>query len=182
MISASDSPHNRYNYLLNHFERESDHKLMKRLFLSSLIISLGLSILPVQAQQTVSDTQVGALVEALRLAAPDTGTDNDGLYSDWQIKPDNIPRWSRLCTGQEITPAQFEDSPVTARGILVCVMRDVLAEEYQATNGDESLAVRRAAAWWMTGDPEQYNSPEIDEYLDNVVEYYQQQSSGGQSS
>ena len=86
-------------------------------------ISIAVGVLGLPARAEVSDAQVGALVEALRLAAPDTGTADDGLYSDWQIKADNIPRWSRLCTGKELTPAQFESSPVTARGILVCVMR-----------------------------------------------------------
>jgi len=37
------------------------------------------------AQARVSDTQVAALVEALRLSAPNTGNPNDGLYSDWKI-------------------------------------------------------------------------------------------------
>jgi hypothetical protein len=32
-----------------------------------------------QAQQQVSDAQVAAMVEALRLAAPQTGIANDGL-------------------------------------------------------------------------------------------------------
>ncbi|HBK64181.1 MAG TPA: hypothetical protein DD000_11830, partial [Cyanobacteria bacterium UBA11166] len=61
---------------------------MPRLLLSAI----GFWTIPARAQ--VSDNQVSALVEALRLAAPQTGTENDGLYSEWQIKPDNIPRWS----------------------------------------------------------------------------------------
>jgi hypothetical protein len=60
--------------------------------LSKLLICLGVSltlgILPAQAQ---SQRQVAALVEALRQAAPQTGTVDDGLYSEWQIKPENIP-------------------------------------------------------------------------------------------
>ena len=143
--------------------------------LLGISIAVGLPALPVRAQ--VSDAQVGALVEALRLAAPDTGTENDGLYSDWQIKPENIPRWSRLCTGKELTPAQFESSPVTARGILVCAIRDVLTDEYKASGSDESLAVRRAAAWWMTGDPTQYSSQGIASYVQKVLDFYQQQRS-----
>lgn len=127
---------------------------------------------PAQAQ---SDEQVGALVEALRLAAPQTGREDDNLYSAWQIKPENIPRWSRLCTGQELSVAEFEADPQQARSILVCVMRDVLQEEYENAQGDESIAVRRSAGWWMTGDPEQYNNGEIAAYTERVLRFYQQQ-------
>ncbi|MEH1818537.1 MAG: hypothetical protein V7L31_05450 [Nostoc sp.] len=52
------------------------------LLLSGVIVSFGLSSLLAQAQQ-VSDALVAAMVEALRLAAPQTGTANDGLYSEY---------------------------------------------------------------------------------------------------
>ncbi|NEQ20778.1 MAG: hypothetical protein F6K28_16395 [Microcoleus sp. SIO2G3] len=151
---------------------------VKRLLLSTVIVSAGWT-LPVQAQ--LSDAQVGALVEALRLAAPQTGIENDGLYSDWQIKPENIPRWSRQCTGKELTPTQFQDSPVTARSILVCVMRDVFNEQYGASNSNESLAVQRTASWWMTGDATRYNSTPTNSYTQKVLNVYQQQRSNRQS-
>ncbi|MCU0515602.1 MAG: hypothetical protein MUC60_01830 [Oscillatoria sp. Prado101] len=151
--------------------------------LLGISIAVGLLAVPVRAQVSDAelDAQARALVEALRLAAPDTGTENDGLYSDWQIKPENIPRWSRLCTGKELTPAQFESSPVTARKILVCVMRDVLTDEYKASGSNESLAVRRSAAWWMTGDPTQYSSQGIASYVQKVLDFYQQQRSKARS-
>ncbi|MDJ0555813.1 MAG: hypothetical protein QNJ68_15495 [Microcoleaceae cyanobacterium MO_207.B10] len=142
-------------------------------FILGIIAVLTIWVIPVRAQ--VSDTQVQALVEALRLAAPQTGTENDGLYSDWQIKPDNIPRWSRLCTGEEMTVQQFEANMAKAREVLGCVMGDILKEQYAASGNDESLAVRRAAAWWMTGDPNQYNSGEIGNYTEKVLTFYQKQ-------
>lgn len=143
------------------------------LLLSGCLGSFILSAMPVMAE--ITDTDIAAFVEALRLAAPDTGTEDDGLYSDWQIKPDNIPRWSRLCTGEELTPAQFEANTTKAREILACVMGDILKEEYQASGENEALAVRRAAAWWMAGDPNQYDSERIDDYTQEVLRYYQQQ-------
>ncbi|MBE9181237.1 ARC6/PARC6 family protein [Oculatella sp. LEGE 06141] len=147
-----------------------------RLSFSRLLLGLGISIsvgiLPAHAQ--VTDAQVGALVEALRQAAPQTGNANDGLYSDWQIKPENIPRWSRSCTGRELTPAQFEANTTAARNILVCVMRDVLRDEYQASGNNEELAVRRAAAWWMTGDPTRYGSGDTATYTQRVLSFYRQ--------
>ncbi|MBD2484669.1 hypothetical protein [Planktothrix sp. FACHB-1365] len=141
-------------------------------------ILVGLSLLwtvPVFAQ--VSNTQVQALVEALRLAAPQTGTANDGLYSDWQIKPENIPRWSRLCIGEEMKPDEFEKNQTKAREVLGCVMTDVLKEEYPKSQNNEAIAIRRAAAWWMTGDPNQYNQGQTAAYTQKVLQFYQQQRS-----
>ncbi len=142
-----------------------------------IIISLGVILtvgtLPVRAQ--VSDSQVAALVEALRRAAPQTGGTDDGFYSDWQVMPDNIPRWSKACIGRELSPTEFEASPDLARSVLTCVMRDVMRDEYNASGNDEMLAVRRSASWWMRGDPSQYNSPEIAAYIQKVVSAYQEQ-------
>jgi hypothetical protein len=150
----------------------------KRLLLSGVLVSVGLWTLPVQAQ---SAKQVTALVEALRQAAPQTGRADDGLYSDWQIKPENIPRWSRLCTGETLTPSQFEANPTKARQILACVMQDVLRDEYKASSNNESLAVQRAASWWMTGDPNQYSTGSIATYTKKVLGFYQQQLNNSQT-
>jgi tetratricopeptide (TPR) repeat protein len=139
----------------------------------SLSILLAMGALPAQAQ--VSDRQVSALVEALRQAAPQTGRADDGLYSDWQVMPGNIPRWSRSCIGREVSPTEFDASPEVARSVVTCVMRDVLQEEYGVSGNNELLAVRRAAAWWMRGDPAQYNSADIADYVQRVVTAYEQQ-------
>ncbi|MBD2112482.1 MULTISPECIES: hypothetical protein [Cyanophyceae] len=148
-----------------------------RVSIGKLIVSLSAILafgtLPAQAQ--VSERQVVALVEALRQAAPQTGRADDGLYSDWQIMPGNIPRWSKSCIGRELSPTEFEASPDVARSVVTCVMRDVLAEEYGASGNNEMLAVRRSAAWWMRGDPSQYNSSEIAEYVQKVVTAYEGQ-------
>lgn len=138
-----------------------------------LVSALTLATTVAFAQE--SSVKLPALVEALRLAAPQTGTADDGLYTDWQIKPDNIPRWSRLCTGEEMTPAQFEANTAKAREVLACVMGDVVKEEYPNSGNDEAVTVRRAAAWWMTGDPNQYNQGDTATYTEEVLQYYQQQ-------
>jgi hypothetical protein len=124
------------------------------------------------ASAPISDTQVGTLVEALRQAAPPTDSANKELYSEWQVKAENIPRWSQQCIGKELTPAQFRDSPVTARAILVCVMRDVFRDQYSASSSNEFLAVQRAASWWMTGDATQYASSAIAPYTEKVLDFY----------
>ena len=138
----------------------------------SIVCSAGLWLLPAQAQ--ISAPQVAAFVEALRQAAPQTGRADDGLYSDWKIKPANIPRWSKRCTGQELTPEEFAARPATARVVLTCVMGEVLRAQYTASHHNEAVAVQRAAAWWMTGDPHQYNSAATRAYTQKVLRLYQQ--------
>jgi hypothetical protein len=133
------------------------------------------SLWGLSAQAQITDLQVNALVEALRQAAPQTGKADDGLYSDWQVQPGNIPRWSKACIGRELTPAQFEASPVTARSILACVMKDVLRQEYQASGNRESLAVQRTAAWWMTGKATSYDREPTRAYTQKVLSFYQKQ-------
>jgi len=140
------------------------------ILLRLLLISLGLFLLqPALAQPTPE--MVSGFVEALRRAAPDTGREDDGLYSDWQIKPDNIRRWSERCTGMAMTVEQFEANPVEARAVLECKMAEVLAEQYQLSQ-DELTAVRRAAAWWMTGDADQYGSEGAGRYVELVADHY----------
>ena len=123
------------------------------------------------AQTPISDAKVEALVEALRQAAPPAIADS-GLYSDWRIKPDNISRWSKRCLNREPTPEQFAADPALARQVLVCVMGKVLREEFAAGSNNEIVAVQRAAAWWMTGDPAQYRDGTTGAYTLRVLEAY----------
>jgi hypothetical protein len=53
-------------------------------------------------------------------------------------------------------------------------MDEVLREQYTASNHNEALAVQRAAAWWMTGDPEQYNRDATSAYTQKVLRLYYQ--------
>jgi len=146
-----------------------------RLLLGGIIVSLGLWTLPVQAQQ-VTNTQVEAMVEALRLAAPKTGKTNDGLYSAWQITPRIIPSWSKQCIGRELTPQELETSPAKAREIVSCITRRELQKQYAASNNNEIIAVRRTACWWMTGNTSGCNSSPTATYVQTVLDFYQQQS------
>ena len=137
-----------------------------------MALLLAVLMFPAHAQQ-ISDAKVEALVEALRLSAPKPGP-NGGLYSDWQVKPDNIARWSQRCLNQEITPEQFAADENQARQILICVMGPVLREQFAASNQNEIVAVQRAAAWWMTGDPQQYREGATSGYTLKVLEAYLQ--------
>ena len=141
----------------------------RRLPLLAMLLLLWAALLPAQAQ--ISDAKVEALVEALRLSAPQAGPDA-GFYSDWRIKPDNIVRWSKRCLNQDVTPERFAADPTLARQVLVCVMGRVLRDEFAASNANEIVAVQRAAAWWMTGDPEQYRSGSTSAYTLKVLETY----------
>lgn len=143
-----------------------------RLLLSGLIASVLLSALPSQAAQ-VTDTQVGALVEALRLAAPKTKIQNDGLYSKWQVTPGIIPNWSKQCIGRELTPRQFETNSVAARNVVTCIIRRELQKQYSASANNESAAVRRVACWWMTGNYTGCKNGPTAAYVQQVVRFYQ---------
>ena len=125
----------------------------------------------VSPAQQPSDAKVAALVEALRVAAPPASADA-GLYSDWRIKPDNITRWSRRCVNQEVTPEQFAADAALARTVLVCVLGPVLRDQFDQSNRNEIVAVQRAAAWWMTGDPAQYRTGATGDYTLRVLEAY----------
>ena len=125
----------------------------------------------VPSQAQIGDKQVAALVEALRLSAPNTGNPNDGLYSDWKVKWENILRWSKRCTGTEMEPAEFEANAEKARAVIACIMGKILREQYQISN-DESVAVRRAASWWMMGDPDKYDTTPTNSYTLKVLDFY----------
>lgn len=144
---------------------------MRQLLIGGVIASLGLWVVPVAAQQ-VSKTQVESLVEALRLAAPKTGIKNDGLYSDWQITPGIIPSWSKQCIGRELTPMQLETSPTTTRTIVSCIMGGELQKYYR--NNNETVAVSRAACWWMTGNATGCQSGTTAAYTQKVLSFYKQ--------
>jgi hypothetical protein len=143
------------------------------LLFGSLIIGLGLQALPAAAQ-SVTDAQVSALVEALRQAAPPQ-TANDGMYSQWQVLPNNISRWAKFCTKQALTPQQFEADATKAKSIVTCIVGDLLRDEYKASSNNELTAVRRAACWWMTGDSAACKSGATATYADKVISVYQQQ-------
>lgn len=134
-----------------------------------LLLLLWVVWFPAHAQ--ISDAKVEALVEALRLAAPNAGPDA-GLYSDWKIKPDNIVRWSKRCLDRDVTPEQFAADQALARQVLACVMGKVLRDQFTLSNDNEIVAVQRAAAWWMTGDPDQYRSSAASAYTLRVLEAY----------
>ena len=152
-------------------------------FLSfGVIISFGLSsLLVAQAQQQVSNAQVTALVEALRKAAPQSGSPNNGYYSEWKVKPETLKGWSKYCLKQELTPTQFENTP-TARKVVSCIMRRELDKELHATNNNENAAVRSVACWWMTGEYTGCDSGFTSNFVQKVVNEYQQQRSKPVSS
>ncbi len=68
-------------------------------------------------------------------------------------------------------PAEFEANTQKAREILACIMGKILREQY-AISEDESRAVRRAASWWMTGAPDQYDTTPSNSYTQKVLDFY----------
>lgn len=151
-------------------------------FLIGAMVVFGFSSSLAQAQQPVSTNQVAAMVEALRQAAPQTGKQNDGLYSEWQVRPGTVKAWSKSCLKKELTPTQFEQSPATARQIISCITSRELNQQYQATKNNEIAAVSSVACWWMTGKYTGCNSGFTAAYVQKVVNFYKQQRSQTQST
>ena len=146
-----------------------------RFLLSGVIIGLGLLPLAAQAQQQPSNTQVAAMVEALRLAAPKTA--DDSLYSEWKVKGETFRGWSKSCLEKEVQPTQFASNPELARQVISCIMERELKGQLDATNNNETEAVSRTACWWMTGKYTGCNSGFTADYVKKVSGYYQEQSS-----
>jgi hypothetical protein len=124
---------------------------------------------PVQAQS--ADSEAGRIADAIKQIALQRGK-NPGFYGDWQVKGEKIPLWSKQCVGRELTPQQFESNQATANGVVTCVLRDMIRQEAKYIGKDESLVVRRVAAWWATGDAAQYNSPGVATYTQQVLRVY----------
>lgn len=149
-----------------------------RVLIGAIVVSFsfGLSSSLVQAKQP-SNNQIAAMVEALRLAAPQTGKKDDGLYSEWQVRPETVKAWSKFCLKKELTPTQFENSSTTARQIISCITSRELNKQLQATKNNEIAAVTGLACWWMTGNYTGCNSGFTGTYVRKVVDFYQQQRS-----
>jgi hypothetical protein len=140
----------------------------------ALITTLCLAIAPAQAQSS-SIEQASRVAEALKQAALKSPKQS-GYYSDWQVKGDRVPLWSRQCLNREMTPAQFEENPSNASSIVVCIVKDMMRQELRSARNDEAGAVKRVASWWVTGDPNRYNTKDIAPYAQQVLALYQ---SGG---
>ena len=145
-----------------------------RVLLGSFVLSVGLAIAlaPVKAQ-TTAKPQVTAMVEALRQAAPQTGRSNDGLYSDWQVKPGTLAVWSKSCLKRQVTPAQFDRNQALARQVITCVVQDEFNQRLRLNANNESSTVQAVACWWMTGKDNGCTTGATANYVRTVTRYYQ---------
>ncbi len=143
--------------------------------IGGMMVSFGLPLLIAHAQQ-VSDAQTSALVEALRQAAPQTGSSNEGYYSEWKVKPETLKGWSKYCLKQQLTPQQFQNTPI-ARKVVSCITRRELDKQLKAHSNNETEAVRSVACWWMTGEYIGCNSGFNANYVQKVITLYKQQRS-----
>lgn len=140
-------------------------KLLTSAMVASMILS---AALPATAE--VSDTQVGAVVQALKQAAPKS---NNELYSPWKVTATIIPSWSKQCLGRTLTPTQFNTDQEAARKVVSCITRRELNKQLRTTNNNET-AVRNFACWWMSGSYSGCSSGPTGTYVQNVLRYYKQ--------
>ncbi len=133
---------------------------------------------PIGASALVSGNQIAQLVESFRsIAQQSTTMKSTTLYSEWRVSKQNIGPWTQQCLSAETTPEEFDRNAGTASKVVTCVVGRVLNNEYKNADRDEVLAVRRTAAWWMTGDASRYNSPGTAAYTQRVLDAYQSRSS-----
>jgi TolA-binding protein len=143
----------------------------------SLIVGIALPT-AAQAQAaprgTVADFErANRVAEALRQITLLGNTRNPGYYSDWQVKGDRIPLWSRQCLGRQITPEEFESNKSAATSTVTCIVQDMMRQEIRTAQNNEGLAIRRVASWWVTGDPGRYEEDKIAAYTQRVLSSYQ---------
>ena len=63
---------------------------------------------------------------------------------------------------------------MAARNVVTCITRRELQKQYPVSGNNESVAVRRVACWWMTGDYTGCNSGPTATYVQRVVRFYRQ--------
>lgn len=136
-----------------------------------IMVFMGLSCFNSYSVMADDLQKVVALVEALRRAAPQTN--DPSLYTDWKMQAGAIASWTKRCIGASISPQELVKHPIMTRDTVTCVMAPILTKQLQLTKGEEITAVRKATAWWMTGDLTQYQSSKIASYLNQVVSEYQ---------
>lgn len=112
------------------------------------------------------------VAEALRQVTLQGNTRNPGYYGDWQVKGDRIPLWSRQCIGRSLTPQQFEADQGAATSVVTCIIQDMLRQEIRSAGNNESVAIRRVASWWVTGDPGRFDDSGIAPYTQQVLSTY----------
>lgn len=126
----------------------------------------------------VSDAQVRALTEALRLTFVSTNFPSDviqdPLYTDWKQTPIRISWLSRNCTKRVVLPEQFAANPVLARSIIECAVRVTLNEEYYQSGNNEFEAVRRAASMFGHNTSNYNTSPWIADFAQRALNFYRQ--------
>ncbi|NJM48232.1 MAG: hypothetical protein HC860_20370, partial [Alkalinema sp. RU_4_3] len=147
---------------------------LQRRLLGIGTIAIALAIAPSALAQTDDGNdpvtnQAVRLADAIRQVSLAETTTEPGLYSDWKVKGDAIPLWSQQCIGRPLTPQEFAGNRATAGAIVVCVLRDMIRQESLASGGDEALAVRRASAWWVSGNGSNYNAPGVAGFTQQVL-------------
>jgi len=89
---------------------------------------------------------------------PDSGAIGIG-----QVMPENVPSWTAKFYGQRLTPNQYRYN----RAAQDAVVKGQLQEYYDneiAAGRSQSLAIRRAASTWYSGDPNKYDNNRVQTY------------------
>ncbi|KAM3099317.1 lytic transglycosylase domain-containing protein [Phormidesmis sp. 146-12] len=148
----------------------------------------GLTIRPVSP----SPNQTSSHVKALRQAIVGQESNGDcsiqnhsgsGAAGLAQIMPENIPVWSQEALGRTVTLQEFLSDCQLQLQIVDFKLNQYWHQEFQQSEGDPALAVRRTASRWYSGQGAQYDSsslqfwngaryPSIRDYTLSVLDRY----------
>lgn len=108
---------------------------------------------------------------------------HSGALGYAQVMPSNLPKWSKEALGYGVSRQDFLNRPDLQIAIVDYKLNQYWQRSLIASKGNEALAIRRVAAWWYSGRPEQYRStvtqfykghryPSIAAYSQSVLKRY----------
>lgn len=123
-----------------------------------------------------------AIVQGESRGNPNAVNPHSGAIGVGQVMPENVPVWTSEVLGKAMTPAEFKADPAAQEKVVRAKLAEYLKEGMEKT-GQESEAVRYAAAKWYSGHgslrndskPQKYGDgdyPSIKDYSDLVERRY----------
>lgn len=123
-----------------------------------------------------------AIVQGESRGNPNAVNPHSGALGVGQVMPENVPVWTSEVLGKAMTPAEFKADPAAQEKVVRAKLAEYLKEGMEKT-GQESEAVRYAAAKWYSGHgslrndskPQKYGDgdyPSIKDYSDLVERRY----------
>ena len=112
---------------------------------------------------------------------------HSGALGYGQVMPANVASWTKAALGKSLTPQQFLNNPDDQIKAIDFKLNQYLERELKATGNNLSLAVRRVASTWYSGQPGLYdnarpqtygagNYPSIRDYTTDIFKRFNQEN------